>query len=83
MVNNGTCALGQHLQFWEYGSTDQTGAPIDTSTRLACSHQLTAAEAALWSDPATVLSGWEPGCVARMSGVFSSRPVRSPEPSSN
>lgn len=61
-LNNGTCALGRHLQFWEYGSTDPTGAPTDTSARLACSRQLTATEAAHWSDPATVLSGWQPEC---------------------
>lgn len=60
LLTSGTCALGGTLQFWEYGSTDATGAPADTSARLACSRQLTAAEAALWSDPATVLSGWEP-----------------------
>jgi len=61
-LNNGACALGQNLQFWEYGSTDLAGAPIDTSGRLACSRQLTTPEAAHWSDPATVLSGWEPAC---------------------
>lgn len=60
LLTNGTCALGGNLQFWEYGSTDPTGAPVDTSARLACSRQMSAAEAAEWSDPATVLSGWEP-----------------------
>lgn len=70
-LNNGTCALGQHLRFWEYGSTDAAGAPVDTGGRLACSSQLTAAEAAQWSDPAMVLSGWEPW------GVWRSGPARS------
>jgi hypothetical protein len=36
---------------------------VDTSQRLACSRQLTAAEAAQWSDPAFVLGGWVPATV--------------------
>lgn len=60
LLNNGTCALGAGLQFWEYGSTSPSGAPVDTSARLPCSRQISAAEAARWSDPATVLSGWKP-----------------------
>jgi hypothetical protein len=36
---------------------------VDTSQRLACSRQLTAAEAAQWSDPAFVLNGWVPATV--------------------
>jgi pectin methylesterase-like acyl-CoA thioesterase len=60
LLNNADCGKGGNLQFWEYGSTDLSGAPLDTSARLSCSRQLTAAEAARWSDPATVLDGWEP-----------------------
>ncbi|WP_042396965.1 pectinesterase family protein [Streptacidiphilus carbonis] len=60
LLNNADCTAGADLQFWEYGSTDLTGRPLDTGSRLACSQQLTAAQAALWSDPATVLSGWNP-----------------------
>lgn len=73
-LNNGTCALGQNLQFWECGSTDLAGAPLDTGSRLACSRQLTAPEATHWRDPATVLSGWEPACAP------SGRPPRGRHP---
>ncbi|GAB2607488.1 pectinesterase family protein [Kribbella endophytica] len=54
------CAAAGQLRFWEYGSTDLAGHPVDTSTRLACSRQLTAAEAAPLRDPATVFGGWHP-----------------------
>jgi pectin methylesterase-like acyl-CoA thioesterase len=60
-LNNADCSAGTHLQFWEYDSTTLTGQPVDTSQRLACSQQLTAAQAAQWSDPAFVLGGWVPG----------------------
>jgi pectin methylesterase-like acyl-CoA thioesterase len=50
------------VRFWEYGSTDLEGRPIDTSARHPASRQLTADEAARWSDPAFVLGGWEPAC---------------------
>ena len=63
LLNNADCSAGAQLQFWEYGSTDLSGQPVDTSQRLACSSQLTAAEAAQWSDPAFVLSGWVPATV--------------------
>ncbi|GAA1550746.1 hypothetical protein GCM10009789_00640 [Kribbella sancticallisti] len=54
------CAAAGQLRFWEYGSTDLSGRPIDTSARLACSRQLTAAEAAALRDPTTVFGGWQP-----------------------
>ncbi|MCX4835729.1 pectinesterase family protein [Streptomyces sp. NBC_01016] len=54
------CGSAQGLRFWEYGSKDLTGAPVDTSARLACSRQLTAAEAREWRDPARLLDGWDP-----------------------
>lgn len=60
LLNNADCGKGGTLQFWEYGSTDLTGNPLDTGSRLSCSRQLTAAQASLWSKPETVLSGWNP-----------------------
>jgi pectin methylesterase-like acyl-CoA thioesterase len=52
------------IKFWEYRSVDPTGAPINTSQRLApCSHQMTDAEAATWSDPAFILNGWVPNTI--------------------
>ncbi|MEY9849396.1 hypothetical protein ABH940_006502 [Streptacidiphilus sp. BW17] len=59
-LDNADCSRGGTLQFDEYHSTDLAGAPVDTSARLACSTQLTAAQAAVWSDPSTVLDGWDP-----------------------
>lgn len=59
-LNNATCDQAGRLQFWEYGSTDLAGNPVDTSHRLPCSTQLTAGQAAVWSDPRTVLRGWDP-----------------------
>lgn len=49
-----------NIRFWEYNSTDLNGNPVDVSQRAAISRQLTAAEAAQWSDPAFVLGGWVP-----------------------
>ncbi|MGD6748310.1 pectinesterase family protein [Streptomyces sp. BH106] len=54
------CATAQGLRFWEYGSKDLAGAPVDTSARLACSRQLTAGEAGEWREPARLLDGWDP-----------------------
>lgn len=48
------------LRFWEYRSTDLTGAPLDVSRRARFSRQLSAAEAAAVRDKATVLGGWAP-----------------------
>lgn len=55
----GTTATGQ-LRFWEYGSTDGSGAPLSVSGRDRASKQLSAAEAAKVRDKATVLGGWAP-----------------------
>jgi hypothetical protein len=63
LLSNADCSAGTHLQFWEYGSTDLEGQPVDASQRTGCSRQLTAAEAAQWSDPAFVLHGWVPATV--------------------
>jgi polygalacturonase len=69
------CAMGPHVapvgwllnhattaplaQFWEHGSTDLAGRPLDVSGRAPFSRQLTAPEVALWKDPQFVL-GWAP-----------------------
>jgi len=58
LLNNSNSA--PNVQFWEYGSTDLNGKPLDVSQRLNVSRQLTASEAAQWSDPKFVLSGWMP-----------------------
>ncbi len=57
LLNNATTA--PNVQFWEYQTTDPAGAPLDVSKRATFSRQLSAAEAAQWSDPAFVL-GWSP-----------------------
>jgi pectin methylesterase-like acyl-CoA thioesterase len=48
------------LRFWEHGSTDLAGAPLDVSARDASSRQLTDDEAKMMRDKATVLAGWSP-----------------------
>ena len=60
LLNNATTA--PNVQFWEYGSKDLagSGSPLNTSQRALFSRQLTAAEAAKWSDAAFVLDGWNP-----------------------
>ena len=69
MLNNSNSA--PNVEFWEYGSTDLTGAPLDVSQRLNVSRQITAAEAAQWSDPGFVLGGWVPFTVNAGSFIFS------------
>ncbi|MEV0614294.1 pectinesterase family protein [Nonomuraea sp. NPDC050404] len=59
-IDPNDCAQAQTASMWEYRSTDLSGRPIDTSQRLACSRQLTDAEAAQWRDPKFVLGGWDP-----------------------
>ena len=56
LLNN--AASAPSVQFWEYGTTDLEGAAVDVSRRLGVSRQMTAGEAALWSDPGFVLGGW-------------------------
>lgn len=58
LLNNATTA--PNVQFWEYRSTDLKGSPVDISKRAPFSRQLTAQEAAQWSNPALVLRGWVP-----------------------
>jgi Pectinesterase/Bacterial Ig-like domain len=48
------------LRFWEYKSVDAAGNPINIGSRLAGSHQLTDAQAAMMRDPTVVLAGWQP-----------------------
>jgi pectin methylesterase-like acyl-CoA thioesterase len=59
-IDPNDCEQARSASFWEYGSTDLDGRPIDTSQRLACSRQLTPEEAKQWSDPSFVLGGWNP-----------------------
>jgi polygalacturonase/pectin methylesterase-like acyl-CoA thioesterase len=62
LLNNATTA--PNVQFWEYKSTDAAGAPLDVSQRAPFSRQLSATEAAQWSDPAFVLGGWVPATLS-------------------
>jgi Pectinesterase/MBG domain/Bacterial Ig-like domain/Immunoglobulin domain len=55
-----TAANYPNIRFWEYNSRDLNGNPVDVSQRHPISRQLTAAEAAQWSDPVFVLGGWSP-----------------------
>jgi len=48
------------LRFWEYKSVDASGNPINVSSRLAGSRQLSDSEAAMMRDPTVVLGGWQP-----------------------
>ncbi len=58
LLNN--AAAAPNVKFWEFGSKDLNGNALDVSQRAAFSRQLTAAEAAEWSNPAFVLGGWSP-----------------------
>ena len=48
------------LRFWEYQSTDATGAPLNVSARIGASRQISSDQAAALRDPAQVLGGWAP-----------------------
>lgn len=67
LLNNATTA--PNVQFWEYRSTDLNGGPLDVSQRAPFSRQLTATQAAQWSDPAFVLGGWSPTTLNVYPGV--------------
>ncbi len=58
LLNNASTAPA--VRFWEYKSTDLSGAPLDVSQRATFSRQLSSQEVAQWSDPAFVLGGWVP-----------------------
>ena len=55
----GTTQTGS-LRFWEYQSTDANGNKLDVSGRDPASRQISAAQAAMMRDKATVLGGWNP-----------------------
>jgi hypothetical protein len=57
-ITGGTAGSG--LRFWEYRSKAPGGALLDTSNRASGSTQLTAQQAAMMRDKATVLGGWNP-----------------------
>lgn len=48
------------VRFWEYQSTDLTGAPLDVRQRIAVSQQIDDATAAQMRDATVVLGGWDP-----------------------
>jgi len=68
LLNN--AETGPSVRFWEYHSvlpdgtplcwTPDASAPPPECSRAAFSRQLSDAEAQTWSDPATVLDGWDP-----------------------
>jgi hypothetical protein len=68
LLNNATEA--PNVEFWEYHSTDLAGNPIDVSQRAPVSRQISAAEAAQWSDPAFVLGGWVPDTDLQVQSVM-------------
>ncbi len=55
----GTTATS-NLRFWEYQSTDPNGAALNVSGRDPASKQISASQAAMMRDKATVLGGWNP-----------------------
>jgi polygalacturonase len=73
LLNNASTA--PNAQFWEYQSRDLIGAPVDVSLRLRDSRQISADEAAQWSDPAFVLGGWVPFTVGADASVVTPRSV--------
>ena len=65
LLNNATTA--PNVQFWEYRTTNLNGTLLDVSQRALFSRQLTAAEAAQWSNPSFVLGGWVPATLSSFS----------------
>ena len=51
---------GSSLRFWEYKSTNASGAALDVSRRIGGSKQISAEQAQTMRDPAKVLGGWTP-----------------------
>jgi hypothetical protein len=49
------------IRFWEYGSLDLDGKPLDVSKRHPVARRLTKSEAAKMRDKKYVLGGWDPG----------------------
>jgi pectin methylesterase-like acyl-CoA thioesterase len=58
-----------NLRFWEHGSVDPSGAPIDVSQRIPESKQLSASEAAQLRDVTYVFGGWNPKAGASDAGT--------------
>ena len=75
---NNDCSKIQNVHFWEYDSVDLAGNPVDVSQRLACSRQLTEAEAAQYRDPAFVLNGWVPTTINATPSVSPPGPTPPP-----
>src|SRR5205823_4451557 len=73
-----TCDQAPNIHFWEFRSTDLTGALIDTGQRLPCSRQLIDAEAAQFSDPAFVLNGWVPATINATPAAMAPGPTPGP-----
>src|SRR4029078_7221244 len=48
------------LRFWEYKSVDTSGNPINVSSRLAGSRQLSDSEAGMMREPAGAVGRWQP-----------------------
>jgi pectin methylesterase-like acyl-CoA thioesterase len=48
------------LRFWEYGSTDASGNPLDLSGRVNGSTRISSDAASKLRDPSAVLGGWQP-----------------------
>lgn len=48
------------VRFWEYQSTDLSGAPVDVSQRISTSQQIDATTAAQMRDVTVVLGAWNP-----------------------
>jgi pectin methylesterase-like acyl-CoA thioesterase len=49
------------IRFWEYGSLDLDGKPLDISKRHPVARRLTKSEAAKMRDKKYVFGGWDPG----------------------
>ena len=61
LLNNATAA--PHVRFWEYGSTNLTGGPLDLSRRLPDATRIDRETAERYRDVSFVL-GWTPPVVA-------------------
>ncbi len=54
-------AVTRGVRFWEYGTLDLEGRPVDLSKRHPAARRLTRAEAAKMRDKRHVFGGWDPG----------------------
>lgn len=74
LLNNATTS--STVQFWEYKSTDLSGATLDISKRAAFSKQLDDATALQYRDPSVVLGGWVPAIAPTVDGTSSIQTVQ-------